>query len=636
MSGLCGWFTGPGGTAIDPQVIAPMTRRLARFDDAAVRVASTAFGGVGVAVARGDAADVYAGDGKLVAVWGSAALTGGGGADGSVPLGAAGIAEHHAREGPALFARLTGSFAIAILDAGRGEALLAVDRMGTRPLGYGMQGQALLFGSRFDALEALATPRPEIARQALFDYVYHHMVPAPDSIHAGFRRLQPGEFVALREGKVTTGRHWQMRFTEDEVRTVADLKDEFFRVLRDSVRRAASGGAVGAFLSGGTDSSTIAGLLGEVTGEAARTYSIGFDAAGYDEMAYARIASKRFGTRHHEYYVTPDDVVAAIPLIAAVHDQPFGNSSAVPAYYCAKMAREDGIATILGGDGGDELFGGNERYAKQHLYSLYSDLPSLLRGLIGPVAFALPAIGVAGKAQRYMRHAMQPMPARYENYNLLERLGAANVFDADFLATVDREAPRAALARRYAEAGAASLINRMLALDFKYTLADNDLPKVSGSCELAGIGARYPLLDDALVEFSARLAPRMKLNGTRLRWFFKEASRGFLPEAIIDKSKHGFGLPFGPWLNAHAGMRAIAMDSLSDLKRRRIVRPEFIDELTSERVRAHAGYYGSMVWVLMMLEQWFRQHHDAGARSAPPAAIHDAAPGAAAFQPLPA
>jgi asparagine synthase (glutamine-hydrolysing) len=172
----------------------------------------------------------------------------------------------------------------------------------------------------------------------------------------------------------------------------------------------------------------------------------------------------------------------------------------------------------------------------------------------------------------------------------------------------------------------------MLALDFKYTLADNDLPKVSGACELAGLSVRYPLLDDAIVDFSSRLAPRMKLNGTRLRWFFKEALRGFLPDAIISKSKHGFGLPFGPWLNAHPGLRAIAMDSLSDLKQRRIVRPEFIDELTSERVRAHAGYYGSMVWVLMMLEQWFRQHRGADVRNAPTAVFHDVAPGTAALQ----
>src|SRR6185436_7996996 len=144
-----------------------------------------------------------------------------------------------------------------------------------------------------------------------------------------------------------------------------DLKEAFLASVCGAVRSAAADGPVGTFLSGGTDSSTIAGMLGEVTGEPARTYSIGFEAQGYDEMAYARIAARHFGTRHHEYYVTPADVADAIPRIAAVHDQPFGNSSAVPTYYCAKLAKEDGVDTLLGGDGGDELFGGNERYAKQ-------------------------------------------------------------------------------------------------------------------------------------------------------------------------------------------------------------------------------------------------------------------------------
>jgi asparagine synthase (glutamine-hydrolysing) len=233
-------------------------------------------------------------------------------------LGAARIAELHAQKGAALFALLSGSYCVAILDARRDEALLVVDRVGTRPLGYRLQGRTLRFGSRFDAIEAIETAADlagqpaQIDSQAIFDYVYHHMVPAPASIHAGFRRLQPAEFAAYRDGTLTTRRHWQLRYTENAAHAVADLKDEFIRVVRDSVQRASAGGSVGAFLSGGTDSSTIAGFLGEVTGAPARTYSIGFDAAGYDEMAYARIAAKHFGTRHHEYYVTPDDVVAVI------------------------------------------------------------------------------------------------------------------------------------------------------------------------------------------------------------------------------------------------------------------------------------------------------------------------------------
>jgi asparagine synthase (glutamine-hydrolysing) len=209
-------------------------------------------------------------------------------------------------------------------------------------------------------------------------------------------------------------------------------------VLREGVRDASQDGTVGSFLSGGTDSSTIAGMLGEVTGQPARTYSIGFEARGYDEMHYARIAARHFGSMHHEYYVTPDDVVCAIPRIAQVHDQPFGNASAVPTYYCARLAKDDGVDTLLGGDGGDELFGGNERYAKQYLYSLYGDLPHGLRkGLIEPVIRRLPSVSLVGKAQRYIKNASLPMPARYDNYNLLERLGPTAVFTRDFLDAVD-------------------------------------------------------------------------------------------------------------------------------------------------------------------------------------------------------
>jgi asparagine synthase (glutamine-hydrolysing) len=303
--------------------------------------------------------------------------------------------------------------------------------------------------------------------------------------------------------------------------------------------------------------------------------------------------------------------VRAIPLIASVHDQPFGNSSAVPTYYCARLAKNDGVDTLLGGDGGDELFGGNERYALQYLYSIYSDLPRAVRkGLIEPLAFLPPEISIAGKVQRYIRHASLPMPARYDHYNLLERLGADNIFTADFLNTIDRQQPRARMQQVYDDAQAHSLINRMLALDLKYTLADNDLPKVSRSCELTGVEARYPMLNDAVVAFSARLAPDLKLKRTQLRYFFKEALRGFLPDETIAKTKHGFGLPFGPWLQTHQPLRQLALDSLADLKKRHIVRPEFIDELISVHVQSHVKYYGTMVWVLMMLEQWLSQHRD--------------------------
>jgi asparagine synthase (glutamine-hydrolysing) len=600
---MCGWFAPGKSEGADPAVIAAMAAPLGRFDGGTPQTAGMTFGAVA-------GAQTWRDEHRVVAIWGHPRLAEAGLAAHARRHGVtSAVAEGYATKGTDVLGALSGDFALAVLDARSGEALLAIDRMGARPICYATVNGTLVFGSTLDALGAYPSATQAIDPQAIYDYVYFHMVPAPRTIHAGACRLVPGTFLRWRRGVGETGCYWRMRYIEDEKRPFAELKESFLALLRNSVRDTAHGGTVGSFLSGGTDSSTVAGMLGEVTGQPARTYSIGFDAQGYDEMHYARVAARHFGTRHHEYYVTPDDVVSAIPRIAEIHDQPFGNSSAVPTYYCAKLARDDGVDTLLGGDGGDELFGGNERYAKQYVYSLYGDLPRAVRDrLIGPVLGLLPPVGLLAKAQRYAHNASMPMPARYDNYNLLERFGAANVFTPQFLAAVDRERPSAQMAEVYGGAQADSLINRMLAFDLRYTLADNDLPKVSRSCELARVEARFPMLDDALVAFSARLAPRQKLRGTRLRHFFRNALRGFLPDEILEKTKHGFGLPFGPWMQSHAALRQIALDSLADLKRRQIVRAEFIDQLTSVHLPAHAKYYGTMVWVLMLLEQWLRQH----------------------------
>jgi asparagine synthase (glutamine-hydrolysing) len=404
--------------------------------------------------------------------------------------------------------------------------------------------------------------------------------------------------------------YWRPHFVEDATDPVGALKGELRGVLESAVRDLAEGADCGAFLSGGTDSSTLSGLLGDVTGEAARTFSIGFAAEGYDEMHYARIAAAHFSTDQHEYYVTPEDVVAAVPEIAAAYDQPFGNASAIPTYYCAKLARTHGVTRMLGGDGGDELFGGNARYARQWQFAYYEWIPmALRRHVIEPVtahASFADRLGLWRKARSYVAQASLPMPDRYESYNLLYRLGPENVFTQAFLDEVDVDAPRRRLREAYEEVDAKSLINRMLGLDFRFTLADNDLPKVTRMCELAGIDVVFPMLHDDVIDFSLRLAPGLKLRGTRLRHFFKEALADYLPAEIIAKQKHGFGLPVGAWLQSNAQLRALASDNLMALRARGIVRPEFIDRLLADHLAAHAGYYGTMVWVLMMLELWFQ------------------------------
>jgi asparagine synthase (glutamine-hydrolysing) len=506
-----------------------------------------------------------------------------------------------------LLQKISGAFALAILDEARHSALLAIDRLGIHPLCYAVDDTFLSFASNADSVSGLRNRSAQISPQSLFDYLYFHVIPAPVTIHQGVARLPPGYCLRFEAGHARLEPYWQPVYVENDPSAYDSLRTDFLQTVRDSVRRAMPDNLrVGAFLSGGTDSSTISGMLGEVSGAPAKTYSIGFDAQGFDEMEYARIAAKHFKTEHHEYYITPDDLADSIPLVAAAYDQPFGNSSALPAYYCARMARQDGIDVILGGDGGDELFGGNVRYAKQRVFGYYDNLPGwaqgLAHGLLDAEIMSKPPL--IRKARSYIQQASVPMPDRQQTYNLLARLGHAEVLESGFLASVNTQLPLAHLREEYARCQAPSLINKMLALDLKITLADNDLPKVVKTCELAGVSAAFPFLDDSVVAFSNRLQPEYKLKGLQLRWFFKEALRGFLPDAILTKQKHGFGLPFGIWVSQHARLRDLAFGSLEQLGKRGIVKPAFIQRLTSDFLSDHASYYGEMVWVMMMLEQW--------------------------------
>jgi asparagine synthase (glutamine-hydrolysing) len=327
-------------------------------------------------------------------------------------------------------------------------------------------------------------------------------------------------------------------------------------------------------------------------------------------MGYARIAARHFGVRLHEYYVTPDDVLAAVPQVAGAYDEPFGNASAVPAWYCARMARQDGKHALLAGDGGDEIFGGNARYAKQKMFAVFDRVPTPLRALAGtlpklPGGMSIPLLRKLGS---YVGQARVPMPDRLESYNFLHRTPLAEIFTKDFLSAIDSGAPLAGLREVYLRTASADLLKRMLHLDLKITLADNDLRKVKRMCALAGVDVSFPMLDEALVEFAARVPSALLLRRYELRWFYKHALRNFLPAETLAKSKHGFGLPFGVWMTEHAPLRELACDSLAALRTRGWLKPEYLDRLIQQHRSGDASYYGVMVWVLMMLQQWLDTH----------------------------
>jgi len=504
---------------------------------------------------------------------------------------------------------LHGAFTAAILDSTAERLLVAIDRLGQMRLCYAVTAEALIFGSTADSVLAHPQVDGRLSAQALFDYVYFHMTPSPHCIYAAQRKLPGGHLLDYRAGRLQVKCYWQPQFTEPPA-PVEALGEEMQGLIRQAVKRLSQDAETGAFLSGGLDSSTVAGMLAQVKADPVSTFSIGFAVEDYDEMRYARLAAEHFQTRQHEYYVTPEDVAGIVPTIAGCYDEPFGNSSVVPAYYCARLAAQAGVRRLLGGDGGDELFAGNSRYVKQQVFEHYQRLPVLLRrSLLEPLLYRLPAQpALLRKARSYIEQAKIPLPDRLQTYNFLHRHSSQEIFAEDFLAAIDPEQPLHWQRELYHRPTDASVLNRMLYLDWQHTLADDDLRKVGRMCALAGVEVAYPLLDDEIVALACRTPSRLKCKGQSLRYFYKQAMRDFLPPEIITKSKHGFGLPFGIWTRSYQPLQELAYDSLLRLKRSPYFRPAFIDQAIDLHRRGHAAYYGELIWVLMMLCLWLEQH----------------------------
>ena len=331
--------------------------------------------------------------------------------------------------------------------------IAAVDRMGVHALYWSLSAGRLRIACRAaDALPAV-TERPSLDPAALYAYVYFHHVPSPLCIYRDVSKLPRAHCLRVRRGEATVQRYRLESFSGGADGRVDASADLLVDTLRGAVGRSLAGAnAPGAFLSGGLDSSTVAGLMAERLRPApGRSFSIGFTADGYDEMEYARIAAGHFRLEAHEHYLTPDEVLAIIPSLLCATEEPFGNSSLAAAYQCARLARDAGVSRLLAGDGGDELFAGNSRYAKQLRFERYLRVPApLRRRLFEPLADrlgrAMPE-SVIGKAARYVDQARVPLPDRLQSYNYLHRHSPAEVFTPGFLESVDSTATAATLAR---------------------------------------------------------------------------------------------------------------------------------------------------------------------------------------------
>ena len=515
------------------------------------------------------------------------------------------LAEGFLRDGRSVLDKIKGPFAFCLLEPESRYALLAIDRIGIRPLAFYCQNGLLVFGSELDQIMGHPGVKAAVDPQAIFNYLFFHMIPSPGSIYSGVSKLQPGEFLEFNNGQLTRDFYWQLRYNDSNC-SKKELLAQLQQQLQQSVSACAPDDHTGAFLSGGLDSSTVTGFYQKIANRPIDAFTMGFDADGYDEMEYARITATHFKVNLHEYYVTPADVLQAMPLIAQTYDEPFGNDSAVPAYYCAKFARELGMTRLLAGDGGDEYFAGNSRYAKQKVFDLYRRVPSLAKSILEPLAFNLEPLR---KVKSYIEQANIAMPERMETYNFLHRTPLAEIFSKDFLMQINPDQPLQYLKSTYDRTSNDDLMKQMLFLDDKFTLADNDLRKVNRMCELAGVDVHYPMLQENLVEFAASIPSKWLMQGFELRSFYKEGMRDFLPKETLRKSKKGFGLPFGVWMSSDKELKQFAEDNLEGITKRGFLNPDYIQDLIKLHQSGHASYYGIMIWILVMLEQWLLTHN---------------------------
>lgn len=509
---------------------------------------------------------------------------------------------------------LNGMFAFGLWDVNNQRLLLARDRVGKKPLLYSVTGSKLIFASEFQSILRHPDVPREINLAALNHYLSFMCVPAPMTAFAAIRKLEPGHLLIWEKGEARTRRYWSLDPSHKIEISEQEASQRAIELLREAVRcRLMSDVPLGAFLSGGIDSSAVVALMTELSTGRVKTFSIGFDEQDFSEIEHARRVANRFGTEHHEFVVRPD-ALEVVPTLVRHYGEPFADSSAIPTYYLSKMTRQH-VTVALSGDGGDESFAGYERYAAMRIAEYYNRLPGLVRDrLLDPAIAAMPAARAPrssyGRARRLLGILGRSRSERYLTLvSGFDDQAKARLCSQEFLASSGQGSSLRYMQTWFSGNGETDIVDRLMMADLSNYLPNDLLVKVDIASMAVSLEARAPFLDHRVMEFAASLPPSYRLQGLTTKYLLKRALRGLLPDENLTRRKMGFGVPISHWLRGE--LKLFLGDTILSARAlgRGYFKGDVVRQLVDEHVAARRDY-SPQLWTLLMLELWHQEFID--------------------------
>ncbi len=517
--------------------------------------------------------------------------------------------------GPGCLEHLRGMFVFAIWDETDRSLFLARDRVGKKPLLYSHQTNGdLIFGSEFQALLQHPDISREVDLEAIDSYLSYLCVPAPQTAFKQIRKLEPGHWMRWQDGSIETKRYWLPDFSKKIKITEEEAIVETTRILRESTKlRMISEVPLGAFLSGGVDSSMVVALMAQESSQPVKTFSIGFEEQDFSELKYAKRVAEHVGAEYHEFIVRPN-AMEVLPVLVEHYGEPYADSSAIPTYYVSKETRKH-VTVALNGDGGDESFAGYERYAAMRIAETYHRLPRALRkAFIETPVNLLPTSELKKSrfrdAKRFLQAANLPKTERYFRWmSTFDRPAKSNLYTADFSKAVSTANAAGYLETWFAKANDTGTLDATLLTDQMTYLPNDLLVKVDIASMANSLEARSPFLDHKLIEFAASLPEHLKMRRFETKSLLKKAAARLVPKEVIYRRKMGFGVPIGKWFRSE--MKGFVREVLLSEKslKRGIVKPEMLEKYVKEHLGAERDH-SFQLWTLLMLELWFQRFID--------------------------